>query len=163
AAGLAHSSRRTGRMDGRPRRRGLHAAPHILGARRRPGETWRTPLTSRLHGRGRYRRRERLAAVDGRQGEPVRGSRGGRGWYGQRHMAIVSGCGGVAPRELAFLALSYATRRECFAGTRHSQVARRDDGQAQYDGEIPPDASLLGVFVATIYRILDEAAPQWSG
>jgi len=32
-----------------------------------------------------------------------------------------------------------------------------------HDGELPPDVTLLGVFVPTIYRILDEATAEWSG
>jgi 3D (Asp-Asp-Asp) domain-containing protein len=32
-----------------------------------------------------------------------------------------------------------------------------------HDGDTPPNAHLLGVFVPTIYRILDEATPEWSG
>ncbi len=31
-----------------------------------------------------------------------------------------------------------------------------------HDGDTPPNSRLLGVFVPTIYRILDEAAPEWS-
>jgi 3D (Asp-Asp-Asp) domain-containing protein len=32
-----------------------------------------------------------------------------------------------------------------------------------HDADTPPNARLLGVFVPTIYRILDEATPEWSG
>ncbi len=31
-----------------------------------------------------------------------------------------------------------------------------------HDGDTPPNSRLLGVFIPTIYRILDEAAPEWS-